>query len=117
SPATDQRGYLRPAGTPIDAGSFEFTRLAAVITINPSVRVADGVSGPATGINGEDLSYLLTLPTQSTLGHHLVPWSFAGNADYQAASGVAAEDVVETPSLVVTTAADGVNPFDELTSL
>ena len=49
---------------------------------------AHGASGTATGINGEDLSQLLSLGSRFTAGPGGVAnWSFAGNTDYASASG------------------------------
>jgi uncharacterized repeat protein (TIGR03803 family)/parallel beta-helix repeat protein len=47
-----------------------------------------GLGGTATGALGEDLSGLLNLgPTYTNAGAYTVGWSFAGNANYNAASG------------------------------
>ena len=58
---------------------------------------AHGATGTATGVKGENLNTLLNLgPTYVNAGSYTVSWSFAGNRDYNSASGTAS--IVITPA-------------------
>lgn len=57
---------------------------------------AHGLSGTATGVTDEDLSNLLdfTAETETDAGHYgSVPWTFAGNSNYNADSGTSTIDI------------------------
>src|SRR5204862_3264692 len=57
---------------------------------------AHTASGTATGVNGEDLSSLLDLSgtTHTNVGDYTTDaWSFAGNANYNSASGTVHEQI------------------------
>jgi hypothetical protein len=97
--------------TPFSAAFFVSNKADAAITVNPYSGVYDGqahsLSGTATGVLGEDLSSLLSTGASYTnAGTYSAGWSFAGNADYNAANGtstVAIAQATPTFSAVGTT--------------
>ena len=90
----------------------------AGINITPYNVTYDGAAHTATGIvtgfNGEDLSNLLDLSgtTHTDVGDYTTDsWSFAGNANYNSASGTV-HDVISRATLVVGPAGINVTPYD-----
>jgi hypothetical protein len=79
-------------------GTLTVTQADPSIKINSYSGVYDGtahgITGSATGVNGEDLSSLLNLgPMYVNAGHYTVNWSFAGNNDYKSAGGSRSVDI------------------------
>jgi hypothetical protein len=112
------------AASPIAA--FTIAKADAAISVTPYDVSYDGsphtATGTATGVESPapaDLSGLLDLSgtTHTQAGSYTDTWTFAGNGDYEAASGTVDDAIAEARSLVVTTAADSVDPYDGLTSL
>ena len=82
-----------------DSKNFVIKKADATITVNGYTGVYDGnahgATGSATGINSEDLSGLLNLGSSFTdVPGGTANWAFAGNGNYNAATGTA--DVVIT---------------------
>jgi hypothetical protein len=78
---------------------------AANITINGFTGVYDGLphgaTGSATGVNGENLSGLLSFDrTFTNVPGGTVTWAFAGNVDYNSATGTAAINISAAPLTV-----------------
>ncbi len=76
----------------------------AAITIAPYSGTYDaqphGLTGSASGVLGEDLSSLLSLGASYTkAGTYTVGWSFAGNADYNSASGTSTVTIAKATPL------------------
>src|SRR5262249_5536661 len=89
----DGQGHTAAAQT-----TLTVNKANASITVTPYSDTYDGsahgLSGSATGVLGEDLSALLNLgTTQRTAGHYDVAWSFAGNDNYNGASGTSTIDI------------------------
>ena len=62
---------------------------------------AHGISGTATGAQGEDLSSLLNLgPTYTNAGNYTVDWTFAGNNEYASASGTSTVDIAKADPII-----------------
>jgi hypothetical protein len=62
---------------------------------------AHGATGTATGVNGEDLSALLTLgETFTDVPGGAAHWTFAGNANYNAAEGTAAITIARADATI-----------------
>ena len=62
-------------------------------------------SGTATGVQGEDLSSLLTLSgtTHTNAGNYSDSWSFAGNGNYNASSGNVGDSIAKIdPTISIT---------------
>src|SRR5262249_21195566 len=84
----------------------------AVIDVSPYDLTYDGdahsASGTATGVGGVDLSALLDLSgtTHTDAGFYTDGWSFAGNANYNPASGTI-QDVIHKADAVI-----DVSPYD-----
>jgi hypothetical protein len=81
-------------------GTLTVSKAAAGIVVNPYTGTYDGqfhgVSGSATGVLDEDLSALLSLgSTARNAGHYDVAWSFAGNNNYDSASGTSTIDIAQ----------------------
>src|SRR5205823_5020787 len=73
-------------------GAADVNKANATIVVNSYSGTYDanahGLTGSATGVNGEDLSSLLSLGgSQTNFGTYAVSWSFIGNRNYKAASG------------------------------
>jgi hypothetical protein len=86
--------------------TFAINQAAAHITVNGYSGIYDGhphgAGGSATGANGEDLSSLLNFGSVFTdVPGGTAHWTFAGNANYLAASGDA--------SITITQASAGIN--------
>jgi hypothetical protein len=78
-----------PAGGTV---AIEIAKADATIVVNGYSGTYDGqahgATGTARGVNGEDLSGLLDLgATYINAGSHTASWSFAGNTNYNPASG------------------------------
>jgi hypothetical protein len=72
--------------------AFAIAKADAVLNVNGYGGTYDGqahgLTGTATGVNGEDLSGLLHLgSTYTKVGSYSVSWSFTGNQNYNEASG------------------------------
>jgi hypothetical protein len=83
--------YKSASGT----ASIMISQTDATITVNGYTGVYDGnahgATGSATGVKGEDLSSLLNLGSSFTdVPGGKANWSFAGNTDYESATGTAA---------------------------
>src|SRR5205085_5295292 len=83
---------------------------AATIGIIPYSGIYDGqphgLVGTATGSLGQDLSNLLRLgATKTHVGHYdSIAWSFAGNKNYDPASGISSIDIDQAEPTVIVTA-------------
>src|SRR5262249_6862638 len=81
--------------------TIDIAKANATIAITPYKGTYDGaahgLSGTATGVLGEDLSALLTIdPTKFTnAGSYTLSWSFAGNSNYNSASGTSTVDIAK----------------------
>src|SRR5207344_3053552 len=75
---------------------------------------AHTATGTATGLNGEDLSNLLDLSgtTHTSVGDYPADvWSFAGNENYNSASGTV-HDKITRATLVIGPAGINITPYD-----
>src|SRR5262249_3344812 len=93
-----------------DTSTVDIAMADAHISINPFSGVYDGqahgLTGSATGVQGEDLSTLLDLgASQVHAGHYDVTWSFAGNTDYNSATASSTIDIAKADATI------SVNPF------
>jgi hypothetical protein len=92
--------------------SFTVNNANANITVNGYSGIYDGnahgATGSATGVNGEDLSSLLSFGASFTnVPGGIAHWTFAGNANYAPASGdVSITITMATPSIAWTNPAD-----------
>src|SRR5262249_38275443 len=107
--------YLPASGS----STVDIAKVDATLTITPYHGTYDGqahgLSGTATGVQGEDLSGLLSLDHDlRNAGHEDVIWSFDGNQDYNRAQGTAAVDIDPRPLTV--TAAAQVKVYDGTTA-
>jgi hypothetical protein len=80
-------------------GSFSIAKADATLHIGNYSDTYDsqyhGLSGTATGVVNEDLSSLLTLgSTYRNVGSYTVSWSFAGNNNYNSATGSGTVDIL-----------------------
>ncbi len=80
-------------------------KLAATIVVNAYGGTYDGtahgLTGSATGTDNTDLSSLLDLgPTEIDGGTYNIPWTFAGNADYAAASGTSSINIGQADATI-----------------
>src|SRR5205807_7818951 len=93
--------------------SFTVNQASANITVNGFSGIYDGhahgATGSATGVNGEDLSSLLNFGAAFTnvLGGS-AHWTFAGNANYQPASGDAAITITQAAATITVNGYSGV---------
>lgn len=86
-------------------------RANATIVINPYSSTYDGLthglSGTATGANGENLAGQLNLgPTYVHAGHYRVTWTFTGGASYNDASGTADINIAKANATIAVTPYD-----------
>ncbi len=93
--------------------SFTINQATASITVNDYSGVYDGnahgVTGSATGVNGEDLSGLLNLgATFTDVPGGAAHWSFAGDANYATASGDATVTITKAAATINVTGYTGV---------
>src|SRR5258706_1104707 len=93
--------------------SFTINQATASITVNDYSGVYDGnahgVTGSATGVNGEDLSGLLNLgATFTDVPGGAAHWSFAGDANYATASGDATVTITQAAATINVTGYTGV---------
>ena len=105
-------------GSPSNVVSETITKANAVIVITPYGVTYDGnphtATGTATGVespNPADLSSLLDLSgtTHTIVGTYTDNWTFAGNGNYNSASGTIT-DVIAQPLTVTSIAAVSPNP-------
>jgi DNA/RNA endonuclease G (NUC1) len=84
-----------------DSKTFEIGKAVATINVQDYTGVYDGqahgTTGSATGVNGENLTSLLSLGNSFTnVPGGAANWSFSGNNNYQAASGTANIEITKT---------------------
>jgi Bacterial Ig-like domain (group 3)/Lamin Tail Domain/MBG domain len=95
--------------------TIAIAQAAAHITVNGYSGVYDGnahgATGSATGVNGENLTSLLSLGASFTnVPGGNANWTFAGNQNYAPASGTA--HIIINPALPVVTVSAGVQLYD-----
>ncbi len=100
--------YAPASGT----STIDIGQANANITITPYSGTYDGtahgLSGTATGVQGEDLSSQLDLGGgQTDAGSYQVSWSFAGNVDYTPASGTSTIDIGQANANITITPYSG----------
>jgi hypothetical protein len=98
-----------------NVGHLAVTRADAAVVVNGYTGVYDGqghgLTGSATGVNGEDLSGLLDLGApQIDAGTYVTAWSFAGDDNYLPATGAAAVVIAKAAS--TTSVAGGAFTYD-----
>jgi hypothetical protein len=90
--------------------TFNVEKATATVVVNGFTGEYDGLphgaSGTARGVDGEDLTSLLDLGASfSDVPGGTAYWSFAGNANYAAASGSASIVIVDTTAPAITSVA------------
>src|SRR6185312_17215455 len=87
--------YQSASGTITDS----IGKASAAFSVSPYNVIYNGAShtalGSATGVSGESLNGLLDLTptTHSNAGSYTDTWAFAGNANYQSASGTITDTI------------------------
>ncbi|PWB68974.1 MAG: hypothetical protein C3F07_20770 [Anaerolineales bacterium] len=99
--------YDMAGNVKIEKRSYTVTKANASVVVTPYDVTYDGnphtATGMATGVMGEDLSGLLDLSgtTHTDAGFYAGdPWSFAGNENYEAASGTVDDNISKASSTV-----------------